>query len=189
MEFHMNPAALEALPKVYYAATRVRTEAIGSLQREIFQRFPTVTVINVAEILDRIQQVVDQISIIVRFLGAFAIFAGAVILASSVAGTRFRRIREMAVFKTLGATRGRIVAMFSAEYLLLGAAAGLLGSLLANGFTAVLLWRLFEQAPFRFDAISVLFSVVATAMLASMAGWLASFRILGQRPLEVLRGE
>jgi putative ABC transport system permease protein len=189
MEFHVSPVTFEGLPKVYYAATRIRSDAIGSLQREVFHRFPTVTVINVAEVLDRIQQVVDQISVIVRFLGAFAVFAGAVILASSVAGTRFRRIREIAVFKTLGATRGRIIAMFSAEYFLLGAAAGLLGSLLANGFTSVLLWRLFDDVPFRFDALSIVVSVVATALLASVAGWLASFRILGQKPLEVLRGE
>ena len=73
------------------------------------------------------------------------IFAGAIILASSVAGTRFRRVREMAIFKTLGATRGRIAKMFSAEFLILGLAAGAIGSLLATGFTRMVLKRFFEE--------------------------------------------
>ncbi|HYO81174.1 MAG TPA: FtsX-like permease family protein, partial [Bryobacteraceae bacterium] len=92
MEFHMNSEAVAGLPVVYYASARVKSDAIGPLQRKVFSNFPSVTVINVADILDRVQQVVDQISVIIRFLSGFAIFAGAIILASSVAGTRFRRI-------------------------------------------------------------------------------------------------
>jgi putative ABC transport system permease protein len=189
LEFHMNRAALADLPTVHYASARVRNEAIGALQRAVYERFPTVTVINVADILDRVQEVVDQIALVIRFISGFAIFAGAIILASSVAGTRFRRVREMAIFKTLGATRARIVAMFSTEFLVLGVAAGVIGSLLATAFTWLVLKRFFEEVPFRFDWTAVGVSIVATAVVAAVAGWLASFRILGQKPLEVLRGE
>lgn len=189
LEFHMNPEALTGLPTVYYAGGRVDPSYIGRLQRTVYERFPTVTVINVADVLERVEEVVDQIALIIRFLSGFAIFAGIVILASSVAGTRFRRVREMAVFKTLGATRRRMIAMFSAEFLIIGAAAGLIGSLLASAFSYVVLRRFFEDAPYQFDGVAVAVSALGTALLASVAGWLASFRILGQKPLEVLRGE
>lgn len=189
LEFHASPGALEGLPTVYYAAARVANSEIGSLQRATFARFPTVTVINVADILDRVQQVVDQIAVVVRFISAFAILAGAVILASSVAGSRFRRIRELAIFKTLGATRGRMAAMFSAEFFILGTVAGLIGSLLATAFTWMLLMQFFDEAPFRFNGVAVALSVLATGLVACAAGWLASYRILEARPLEVLRGE
>ena len=82
-----------------------------------------------------------------------------------------------------------VIAMFSAEFLIVGAAAGLTGSLLASGFAYVVLRRFFEDAPFRFDAVAVAISALATALLASAAGWVASFGVLGQKPLEVLRGE
>ena len=75
--------------------------------------------VNVAEVVGRVQEIVNQISIVIRFISGFAIFAGAIILASSIAGTRYRRIREVVIFKTLGATRGRIARMFSAEFLIL----------------------------------------------------------------------
>ncbi len=189
VEFYMSPGALEDLPAVYYAGARVRPDAVGGLQRVLYEKFPTVTVINVADILDRVQEVVDQVALVIRFISAFAIFAGAIILASSVAGTRFRRVREMAVFKTLGATRRRIAAMFSAEFLILGTAAGLMGSLLATAFTWLVLKRFFEETPFRGDAVAIVASVALTAVIAAVAGWLAIFRVLGQKPLEVLRGE
>lgn len=189
VEFYMSPGALEELPAVYYAGARVKPDQVGGLQRVLYEKFPTVTVINVADILDRVQEVVDQVALVIRFISAFAIFAGAIILASSVAGTRFRRVREMAVFKTLGATRQRIAAMFSAEFLILGTVAGLMGSLLATAFTWLVLKRFFEEAPFRVDGMAIVVSVALTAVIAALAGWLAIFRVLGQKPLEVLRGE
>ncbi len=117
----------------------------------MYQRFPTVTVVNVADVLQIVQDVVDQISLVIRFISAFAILAGAIILASSVAGTRFRRIREVVILKTLGATRNRVAEIFSIEFLILGLVAGLMGSLLATGFANILLHKLLD-APMRFDA-------------------------------------
>ena len=69
--------------------------------------YPTVTVINIADVLDTIQGFIGQITQVVRFLAGFSMLSGVVILASSVASTRYRRIREVVVLKTIGATRGR----------------------------------------------------------------------------------
>jgi putative ABC transport system permease protein len=187
-EFVFSPGALDGMPAVYHAGMRVNARDVGALQRALYARFPTVTVINVADVLEIVQQVVDQVAVIYRFLSMFTILAGAVILASGVAGTRFRRVREVAILKALGATRRRVAGVFSVEFLLLGATAGLIGGLLATGFTAVLLKGLLD-APFRPDPLPALAAVVLTAMLAAGAGWLASWRILGKKPLEVLRDE
>ncbi len=74
-----------------------------AMQRALFAAYPTVTVINIADVLDTIQGFVGQINGVVRFLAGFSMLSGAIILASSVASTRFRRIREVVVLKTLGA--------------------------------------------------------------------------------------
>jgi putative ABC transport system permease protein len=139
-------------------------------------------------VLEIVQEVVNQIALVVRFISAFAIVAGAIILASSVAGTRFRRMREVVVLKTLGATRRRLAAIFSVEFLVLGSVAGLMGSLLATAFSGLLLNRLLD-APLRVDPAPNLIAIVLTAGIAAASGWLASFRILGRKPLEVLREE
>lgn len=181
-------AALKGLPVVYYGAVHVESAQIPHVEQLIFDKFPTVTVMNLADVLSRIQEAVDQVALVVRFLAAFAVLAGIIILASSVAGTRYRRIREVAILKTLGGTRGRIIGIFSVEFSILGAVGGLVGGVLANVFTRIVADK-FIEANFEFDWISLLVTMVGTALLANAAGWLASARILDQRPLEVLRGE
>ncbi len=188
LDFVFSPGALDGMPATYFGGARVRPRDVAALQRAVYQRYPTVTVINAAEVLEIVQGVVDQVAVVVRFVALFAILAGVIILASSVAGTRFRRIREAAILKTLGATRRRVVAVFSIEFLILGGVAGLAGGLLASGFSAMLLRRMLD-APFRFDLLPNLAAIVLTAVVATGAGWLASYRILGQKPLEVLRNE
>ena len=180
--------ALAGLPVVYYGAVHVNPPEIPAVEEALFDRFPTVTVMDLADVLKRIQEAVDQVAVVIRFLAAFAILAGVIILSSSVAGTRYRRIREVAVLKTLGATKRRITSMFSIEFSILGLVSGLIGGLLANFFTKIIASK-FIEATFDFNWFSLLLAMVATALLANIAGWLASARILDQRPLEVLRGE
>ncbi|HZT33612.1 MAG TPA: FtsX-like permease family protein [Bryobacteraceae bacterium] len=187
-EFLFSPGSLEGFPAIYYGSLRVQPRRVPALQRTIYERYPTVTVVNVADVLEIVQQVVDQIALVVRFISLFAILAGAVILASSVAGTRFRRIREVVILKTLGATRRRVAGIFSVEFLVLGGVAGLMGSLLATAFSGLVLKKLLN-VEFRFDPLPNALAVVCTALVANLAGWLASYRILGQKPLEVLREE
>ncbi len=187
-DFVFNPAALAGLPVVFYGGVWMQPSAVGGLQRAVFQKYPTITVVNIADALEIAQQVVDQIALVIRFLSGFAILAGAIILAASVAGTRFRRVREVVILKTLGATRRNVRRIFSIEFLTLGAVAGLLGALLAAAFSSLLLKRLLD-AKFQFDPVATLVAIVLTAVLANVSGWLASFRILRQKPLEILRGE
>jgi putative ABC transport system permease protein len=186
-EFIFAPGPLRNLPVVWYGAIHVAPNQIGAMQRTLYAAFPTVTVINIADILDTIQQVVGQVTIVIRFLAGFSILSGAVILASSIASTRFRRVREVVVLKTLGATRLRIAAVFSVEFTVLGLLAGLVGMAFANLLTRILLNRL--EVPFIGGWRADLAAVLMTAALAVITGWLASYRILGQKPLEVLREE
>jgi putative ABC transport system permease protein len=186
-EFVLPQALLEGQPTVWYGDFHARPNAIPEIERALFATYPTVTVINIADILQTITGVVDQITIVIRFLAGFSILSGLIILASSVASTRFRRIREVVVLKTLGATRNRIATVFSVEFVVLGVLAGAVGALFANVLSRILLHRM--DVVFERDVRGSLTAVAATAMLAVVTGWIASFRILGQKPLEVLREE
>jgi putative ABC transport system permease protein len=186
-EFVMPPKVLAGLPVVWYGGVHVDPNRVGELQRALYTAYPTVTVINVAQALETVRSVVLQITYVIQFLAAFSIFAGVVILASSIAGTRYRRIREVVVLKTLGATRARIATVFSIEFAVLGLVAGVVGIGFANVIASVLLSRL--EASYRFHPIWNLVALLGTAALTVITGWAASHRILGQKPLEVLREE
>jgi putative ABC transport system permease protein len=188
VEFIFSSGALDGFPIVYYGSLRAQPSAVPALQEAMFARYPTISVMNMADVLQTFQGVVDQIAMVIRFISMFAILAGAIILSSSVAGTRFRRIREVVILKTLGATRWRVSRIFSIEFLILGAVAGMMGALLANGFAGLLLKRMLKSEA-TFAIWPSVAAVVLTALIANAAGWLASFRLLGQKPLQILREE
>jgi len=185
-QFILSPGTLDNFQLVYYGAVRVKPENAAALQTRVFQQFPTVTVINAADILEIIQGVVDQVGLATRFVSGFAIFGGLVVLASSIAATRYRRIREAAILKTVGATRGMLVRILCAEFAVIGSAAGIIGGALAAVASAVLIGQLLDTS-YKFSWLPVLFAAAITAILTVLTGWLASYGILDRKPLDILR--
>lgn len=187
-DFVLSRNALEGMPATYIGGVRVRPEYSLEVTRAAFEAFPSVLFVNAVDFFETVQEVVDQIAFVIRFVSGFAIVAGVIILVSSVAATRFRRMREVAVLKTLGATHNRLARIFSVEFLVLGAVAGLAGSILAVSYSALLTKDILDlEAVVEWPAI--LATVAGTALIATTAGWGASLRILGSKPLEILRDE
>ncbi len=187
VSFVLPSGQLKNEQATWYGGAHVDPKQVAAMERALFAAYPTVSVINLADVLERIESVVDQITFVVRFLAGFSIFAGLMILASSIASTRFRRMREAVVLKTLGATRLRIVRTFSVEFSVLGLLAGSVGVVFANVLTSVLLRKL--EVGFQIDWTATLIALTGTSVLATATGWIASYRILGLRPLQVLREE
>lgn len=185
-QFILSPGTLDNFSAVYYGALRVKPESIARLQGRIFEKYPTVTVINAADILDIIQDVMDRVSLAVRFVSGFAIFGGLVVLASSIAGTRYRRMREVAILKTIGATRSTLVRMFCTEFAVIGTVAGLIGGALAGIASSILIRELLDT-PYGFSWMPVITAGVVTAVLTILTGWIASLGILDRKPLDILR--
>ncbi len=188
-EFTFNRAALAGLPVVWYGGIHVVPNQVPQFERALNAGYPTITLINVAQVVESVRSVLIQIIYVIQFLSGFSIFAGVVILASAIAGTRYRRIREVVVLKTLGATRARIGAIFSIEFAMLGLVAGAVGL----GFANFIAWALERFTPmnltFKANIPVNLVALAIAAALTVFTGWIASYRTLGQKPLEVLREE
>jgi putative ABC transport system permease protein len=187
VQFVLPSGQLADQPSIWYGGAHIDPRRVAAIERALFAAYPTITVINVADVIERVESVVDQITLVVRLLAGFSILAGLTILASSIAGTRYRRMQEAVVLKTLGATRMRIVRTFSVEFGVLGLLAGAVGAAFANLLTRVLLKRL--EVGFQVEWPALFAALVGTAVLATATGWIASYRILGMRPLQVLRDE
>jgi putative ABC transport system permease protein len=186
-DFFLPPSVLENAPVTWYGGVHMDPSHVGELQRALFLAYPTVTVINVAQALENLRNILQQVTLVVEFLAGFSIFAGLVILASAIAGTRYRRMREVVVLKTLGGTRTRIAGIFSIEFATLGLVAGVVGVVFANLVTRAVLKQM--DLPWSVAWITSTFAILLTAVMTVGAGWAASFRVLGQKPLEVLREE
>ncbi len=186
--FIFEPGALEGAPMTYVATTRVEPQEEVPLQRAVVAAFPNVSAINIRAVLDSVAQVVDRISLVIRFMAGLSILAGAVVLAGALAATRFRRIYEAMVFKAVGATRRVLATTFAVEYALLGAAAGVIGAGLATGLAwGVGHWIL--DVKWLFQPVALAWGIGATIAGTVLVGFLSTYRILGQKPLPVLRRE
>ncbi len=185
-QFIFSPGALDGLPASYVGGIRVSSSQVPEVQRDLFERFPAITSLDVGQVIVRIQSILDRIANAIRFVALFAIFAGVITLASSVASTRYQRIREAVLLKTLGATRSLVARIHSAEFVIIGLVAGFIGSLLASAAARYMLGNLLETE-YKFEWVPLLVGTLASASLAVITGWLASRGILNHRPLEVLR--
>ncbi|MGH7254406.1 MAG: FtsX-like permease family protein, partial [Nitrospirales bacterium] len=184
----LSPGSLDGAPVTYVATVRVAPEAEVPLQEAVVAAFPNVTAINIGDVLATFSRIVDRLSFAIQAVALFCILAGGVVMATALATTRYRRLYESVLLKALGATRSVIARSFATEYALLGAVAGLLGlglaSLLSWAFLDVILDLAWTLQP-----AVLATALVVTVLLTLTVGFLTTFRILGQRPLTVLRQE
>jgi putative ABC transport system permease protein len=188
--FVFRPGALEQAPHGSLAFFRGPADPMtrGRLQAELVAVAPNVSVIDGREILQTIKTVVDNVTLAITVVGSLVVVSGLLILIGAVAMTKFRRIYEAAIFKTLGATRRVIASVLLVEYGLLGALSGAIGSLGAIALT----WGISRFAldiPFTPLPLLSVMGVIVTAVLVAAVGLASSWDVLRQKPLATLRGE
>jgi putative ABC transport system permease protein len=184
----LSPGSLDGAPTVYLATARVPADVETRLQDSVVAAFPNVTAIPLRSVLERVSEVLAQISFAVRFMALFSIAAGLVVMAGALAATRYQRLYESVILKTLGATRWAIARAFAVEYACLGAVAGVGGTALA----AVLAWivlRFVLDTPWTLEPEALILGVALTIFVSLAIGLLATVRLLGRKPLSVLRQE
>jgi putative ABC transport system permease protein len=163
-------------------------EARARFQHDLVTAYPNVSVIDFHEILATIQDVMSKVTLAISVVGGLVLFSGALILIGAVAMTKFQRVYEAAVFKTLGANTRTIARMLLFEYGVLGLLAGAVGSLGAIALT----WGVSRYAldiPWRVFWAEHVGGVVATALLVAAIGVFSSLDVLRNKPLSTLRAE
>jgi putative ABC transport system permease protein len=188
--FVFRPGPLDAAPKTYVAPLKGPGDAAGRarFQAALVARFPNVSVIDFHDVLETIRDVMAKVTLAITVVGALVLFSGGLILVGAVAMTKFQRVYEAAVYKTLGATTGTIATMLLLEYGVLGSIAGLIGSLGAVALT----WGVSRYAleiPWRLFPREHAAAIVLTALLVAAIGVLSSLDVLRNKPLATLRAE
>ena len=183
-----SPGALEGAPATWVATVRVPASAETAVQNAVVAAFPNVTALAVRDVMERVAGVLDRIALAIRVMALFSIAAGLVVMAGALTATRYARLRESVIWRTLGATRGVVARIFAVEYACLGATAGLGGTALALLLSWIVL-RYVLEVPWTFEPTAVALGVALTIAMSVAVGYLGTFRLLGEKPLPVLRRE
>ena len=162
--------------------------ARARLQHDLAERYGNVSVIDFREVLETIRDITSKVTLAVSVVGGLVLFSGVLILIGAVAMTKFQRVYEAAVFKTLGANTRTIARMLLLEYGVLGSLAGLVGSLGAIPLT----WAVTHYAldiPWKVFPSELGAGVGLTATLVAAIGVISSLDVLRNKPLATLRAE
>ncbi len=181
-----SPAALAGAPLTYVATVHVPEAKELKLQHAVADALPNVTALSTRDIVNTVESVVEKLKTLVDFMSAFSILAGLFILSGSVASTKYRRMKESAVLKILGARRGKVARILGVEYATLGAVAGILGA----GLSAALSWAVMKylvKAGWHPYPGVLLWAIVLTVFGTTLTGILSSLDVLKNKPVRTLR--
>jgi putative ABC transport system permease protein len=188
--FVFRPGAFDGAPHTYISTVRGPQDDVqrARMQASVVAQFPNVSIIDLREILTTIRTVVDKVTLGVTVVGGLVFFSGTLILIGAVSMTKFRRVYEAAILKTLGASSRLIAATLLLEYGVLGAIAGTIGALGAIGLSwAIATYAL--ELPWTAAPALTIGGIFATAGFVAIVGVLASVDVLRHKPLATLRAE
>jgi len=188
--FLFRPGVFDEAPHSFIGFLRGPAEADDRtrLQSDLVTDFPNVSVIDGREVLATIRRILDFVTLAISVVGGIALLSGVLILVGSVAMTKYQRLYETAIFKTLGATSRTIILMLLLEYGALGLLAGLVGSFGAVALTWALT-RFLLGISWHLTPLVNVTGLAITALLVALVGVVASLDVLRQKPLGTLRAE
>ncbi len=180
---------LEQAPQFHVLMTKVSSEQESAqFQRTVVKQFPNISIIDLTLILKTVNSILDKVAFVIRFMALFSIVTGLIVFISSVIISKFQRIRESVLLRTLGAKRKQVITINALEYFFLGSLASLAGIILSLIFTWLLAYFNFDSTfiPRPWPLVWLYLTITGITVLI---GVINSRDIINKPPLEVLRSE
>ncbi len=180
---------LEKAPQSYVMVSKIDDPKVSAeFQQALVKEFPNVSAIDLTLILNTLDSIFDKVALVIRFMALFSVLTGLFVLSGAVINSKYARLKENVLLRTLGAVQKQIVQITIIEYAYIGIFAGLTGSLPA----LIAAWGLsiyFFKILFLPDLLSLLVIWILVTFLTVFVGWINTRGILYKSPLEVLRKE
>jgi putative ABC transport system permease protein len=179
---------LDKAPKFHVIITKTKNDRqAADVQSEIVRKFPNISVINLGAIVETLEEILGKISFVIQFMAFFSIATGILVLISSLIISKYQRMRESILLRTLGADSSVVGKINTLEYFFLGSLASLSGIVLSFLATYLLSEFVFEL-PFRGAYFEAFIVYISITILTIVLGWLNGRKIIKKPPMEILRG-
>jgi putative ABC transport system permease protein len=155
---------------------------------EIVKTFPNVSVVDLGTLLVALGKILDKVSYVIQFMAIFSILTGLIVLISSLLLSKYQRIKESVLLRTLGASKKQIFRINATEYTLLGALSAATGIVISI-IGSYLLTKFQLEMDFSLRWFPILLVFLFVTGLTVLVGLLNSREVVNRAPLEVLRKE
>ncbi len=187
--FVFPSGVLEYAPQVWVTATRIdEPQQANKFQQALVTQFPNVSLLDLRLILATVNEMFDKLGWIIRFLALFSMITGLIVLAGAVINSKFVRIKENVLLRTIGARTKQITRITLIEYAYLGLFSSVTGMALSLG-GGFLLAEFFFEVTFAFDWLELLLISASVVVLTVLIGWYNSREVISTPPLQILRKE
>jgi putative ABC transport system permease protein len=185
----LHPSLLEGMPAMHVMAAEVDdAKARAELQSEIALQHPTVTLVDVAEVVARVERILDLITLVARALAGLMLTSALLVLGASLLAGRAGRARDIALLRAMGASNRTILQSLWWEFLVLGGSAAALAGIIAYLGARIYATEVLELESHPDPTLGLLL-IAVSAGLTLAVGLAGSRRVLRHKPLEVLREE
>jgi putative ABC transport system permease protein len=181
-----SPGALAKAPVTYVGTVSLDPAQEMALQVAVVNALPNLTALSTRDIVNTVESVVNKLLTLVDFMSAFAIVSGLFILSGAIASTKFRRMKESAILKTLGAKRSVVASILGYEYAMLGVIAATIGVLLSTGLS----WAVMEyivKSDWHLRVGPLGWALLTAIILTTVTGIVSSLDVLRNKPIHTLR--
>jgi putative ABC transport system permease protein len=181
-----SPGALAKAPVTYVGTVSLDQTKEMALQAAVVDALPNITALSTRDIVDTVESVVNKLLTLVDFMSGFAIVSGLFILSGAIASTKFRRMKESAILKTLGAKRSVVASILGYEYAMLGVIAATIGVLLSAGLS----WAVMEfivKSDWHLRFVPLGWALLTAIILTTVTGIVSSLDVLRNKPVHTLR--
>ncbi len=187
--FVFPTGVLDSAPQIWVATTSVTDAVVSSkFQQQLVTQFSNVSLVDLRLILNTVNELFSKVAVAIRFLSMFSIITGLIVLAGTVSNSKFVRMKEYVLLRTIGARTKQITTITLVEYAYLGFFAAVAGVVLSLG-AAWLLAFFFFKIQFSVNVLQLLYVMVGVISLTVIIGWLNSRSVISTPPLQVLRKE
>lgn len=190
-----SPNTLAAAPFNYLGTLNWPDEAGGrsgeaeaAVVRSVAQTYPTITAVRVRDAIEAVNGVLARIMTAIRAAGSVTLLMGAIVLAGALVTAQQRRIYEAVLFKTLGASRSRIMASHLTEHLLLALSLSVLAWILGAAIAWLLTTQIMDLS-FTLSVPALLQPSIFATIFLVMLGAAGTYRVLSAKPAYYLRSE
>jgi len=179
------PNAFDKYPKTFITSIYVAESNTKTLT-DLIKQYPSVTDIDIGAILVQVRELINKAAFAVQAIFLFTLVAGVVVLFSALQSQKALRRKEIAIYKSLGASRSLLRKNLLIEFAIIGGIAGFIAAVLALTASNVAAYALFELEP-QVNLLLIAVGTMLGALLVSVAGYINVRSLLQIEPVSLFR--
>lgn len=180
-----NKELIADMPQTWLLSALIKDQHKADL-KQLLQRYPSVTLLDISELMARVKAIVDKATVALQFFFLFALAAASIVLLAAIQTGRHEREVESSLLRALGAHTSQLYRVHVLEFTLMGVLIGFFAAAIAS----IAGWAVsvyFFDIEYHFSASLWAYSLVSACLVLTLAGIMVSRRVYNVSPMKILR--